>query len=78
MEDCNVHSNIFHKHSDVPFGYQSRFELELHRYKPPCEHNTGVQIICLGSYVRETLPDKNVEVFNRCETQDIVDELNKI
>ena len=78
LEDCYVHCNVFHKHSDVPFGYQSRFELELHRYKPPCEHNTGVQIICLGSYNREPLPDQDVEVFNGCETQDIVDELNKL
>ena len=64
--------------SEIVFNLVTKFELEVYRYNVPSMELLGVQIICLGSHVRENLSHKSLESFEHSETQDIIDVLNSI
>ena len=81
LADCIIHCEIHCKiHPDNDFSLEQvqKFELELYRYNIASTDLVGVQIICLGSHERESLMEQNPEIFENCETQDLVDVLNDI
>ena len=55
--NCEMHSKS-QSESEIVFNLVTKFELEVYRYNVPSMELLGVQIICLGSHVRENLSHK--------------------